>query len=690
MPFCRKCGEQIVGDAIFCVKCGTSIYSKDKDEKVSTDSDKIQEGQIDWADLDPGFIIDERLEILEKLSKLEYKAVYKVLDKEDNLEKTVRVLPASVVRDKAVLFEVRQETRMMISLEHPNILRVYDFVQTAGESYILTEYITGKKLNEIKNEYADGKLPEEQVKEYGLKIAEGMAYAHSKGIIHKELRLQSVIVTNEGVVKIADFGIAKLIRGEDKKKADEGDCNPQAYISPEQMKGELIKKATDIYSFGIILYELLNGKPPFSQGDLYRQIISSKPQDIDNVSDGMNKIIRKCLEKHPERRYESFSELSVSIYKGLLPEGEEKVSEDSGEIAEEGFQYRAKAKTNKAKLLLAGVIKYLLILVLLASAGYGVYRLIEYRSIYIEENLALAEKGMQEQNYTAAKEAFNNILSIDRKNSQALEGLRQIYVIEGQQRINDPNMVFVQGGTFFMGSNEGRDDEKPVHTVSLDDFYIAKFPVTQRQWRYVTGNNPSRFKGDSLPVENLSWYDIIAFCNLLSIREGLTPVYSINNSTNPSVWGRVPDSKNPSWDGLRADWDADGYRLPTEAEWEYAARGGNLSKGYLYSGSNNIDEVGWYINNSGGSTRPVGLKAPNELGLYDMSGNVWEWCWNIYGQYVSGHKSNPKGVQSGDYCVIRGGSWHDRPEVCRTTNRGYDDPSSRVSAGGFRYVRVLR
>lgn len=213
-------------------------------------------------------------------------------------------------------------------------------------------------------------------------------------------------------------------------------------------------------------------------------------------------------------------------------------------------------------------------------------------------------------------------------------------------------MVYVQGGTFQMGSNYGESDEKPVHSVTLDDFYIGKYEVTQAQWRAVMGSNPSRFKGDSLPVEMVSWNEVQEFIKRLNAKTGKT------------------------------------YRLPTEAEWEYAARGGNRSKGYKYSGSNKIKDVAWYIGNSGYKTHPVGTRKPNELGVYDMSGNVCEWCQDgyRYDTYSSSPQKNPQGPSSGPFWVLRGGSWYDYFFRCRSANRIYYGPDHRDIYCGFRLV----
>jgi formylglycine-generating enzyme required for sulfatase activity len=214
-------------------------------------------------------------------------------------------------------------------------------------------------------------------------------------------------------------------------------------------------------------------------------------------------------------------------------------------------------------------------------------------------------------------------------------------------------MVFVKGGTFTMGctSEQGSEclnSEKPSHSVTLSDFYIGKYEVTQKQWVHVMGSNPSYFKGDDLPVENISWNDVQEF------------IRKLNQQT-----------------GKR-------YRLPTEAEWEYAARGGNKSGGYKYSGGNNIGNVAWYKYNSGSNTHKVGTKSPNELGIYDMSGNVYEWVSDWFGSYSSGAQTNPAGPSSGSRRVLRGGSWYDYAEYCRVSNRGNRSPDDRYFNLGFR------
>ncbi|WP_461253939.1 formylglycine-generating enzyme family protein [Treponema sp. R8-4-B8] len=277
----------------------------------------------------------------------------------------------------------------------------------------------------------------------------------------------------------------------------------------------------------------------------------------------------------------------------------------------------------------------------------------------------------------------------------------QIGVIAGiiETPLSPPEMVYIPGGSFQMGSEEGDVNTKPVHTVTLSGFYMRKYEITQAQYQAVMGNNPSYFNSnpasgevqENRPVESVSWYDAIVFCNKLSMLEGLSPAYSISGNTDPSVWGTVPTSSNTAWDAVVIVNDSNGYRLPTEAQWEYAAKGGDGSPGnYMYSGSNNVGDVAWYATNSDSKTHEVGKKAPNGLGLYDMTGNVYEWCWDWWGIYSSETQTDPGGADFGENRVRRGGAATTNVYYVRPFTRGGAFPYSRdTSLCGFRIVRPL-
>ena len=229
------------------------------------------------------------------------------------------------------------------------------------------------------------------------------------------------------------------------------------------------------------------------------------------------------------------------------------------------------------------------------------------------------------------------------------DGQNKVYTVNGVSF----KMIAVKGGTFTMGATSeqtGADsDESPTHSVTLSDYYIGETEVTQELWSAVMGSNPSNFTGNmQRPVEKVSWNDCQTFISKLNELTGET------------------------------------FRLPTEAQWEYAARGGNKSKGYTYSGSNEIDDVAWHYFNSSFTTHPVKTKAPNELGIYDMSGNVWEWCSDWEGSYSSAAQTDPTGPSTGSFRVYRGGSWNDGATDCRVANRNYYTPAFTRSPLGLR------
>jgi formylglycine-generating enzyme required for sulfatase activity len=261
--------------------------------------------------------------------------------------------------------------------------------------------------------------------------------------------------------------------------------------------------------------------------------------------------------------------------------------------------------------------------------------------------------------------------------------------IHAQSENPAAGMIFVDWGGFLMGSEYSSYDnslEKPLHMVTLSPFYINKFEVTQKEWFDVMGTTLQQQRdisnkssdlcgeGDDFPMYYVNWYEAIEYCNKLSLKEELTPAYTINE-------------RDVKWDRK-----ANGYRLPTEAEWEYAAGGGRILSGnrrerYRYSGSNTVDDVAWYSSNSNSTTHEVGKKSPNTLGIYDMSGNVSEWCWDLYENYSSESQIDPQGASSGSYRVFRGGNWNNEAYNLSNTYRYRTSPYERNNNIGFRVVR---
>ena len=280
------------------------------------------------------------------------------------------------------------------------------------------------------------------------------------------------------------------------------------------------------------------------------------------------------------------------------------------------------------------------------------------------------------------------------------------------------NMLLIKGGTFLMGSpvnDLGRKNDETQHKVTVNSFYMSIFPVTQKEYMEIMETNPSRFEGDNLPVEKVSWYDAIEYCNRMSEREGLTPVYMINkDQRDPNNLNIESNHNNYNYNPDSLQWNviwnrnANGYRLPTEAEWEYACRAGTTTR--YWCGDDEIsllgninaadltfiermdkDDFEWLNFDDGHvSTSPVGSFAPNPWGLYDMHGNVYEWCWDWYDNYSNEAQTDPTGAVSGTDRVVRGGSWISGGQELRSASRGSLTPSLPLhlfSIFGFRVVR---
>ena len=238
-------------------------------------------------------------------------------------------------------------------------------------------------------------------------------------------------------------------------------------------------------------------------------------------------------------------------------------------------------------------------------------------------------------------------------------------------------VILIPGGSFEMGSAENEEMDEPLHEVEVSSFYIDKCEVTQEEYERVMGENPSRWKGGRGPVEQIRWANAAAYCNARSRLEGLRPAY------DPDTW--------------QCDFEADGYRLPTEAEWEYAARAGGKGDYSFGSSATKLKDHAWYKENCTRRPQAVGTKEPNAWGLCDMHGNVWEWCNDVYDEeyYERSPRKDPRGPETGENRVVRGGCWNSRPDECRSAYRQFENPGyTDVCFGkdthgfvGFRCVR---
>ncbi len=549
-------------------------------------------------------------ELLEQLGQGGMGVVYKARHIHFDEIYAIKRLWEQFSSNEMVLNLFLNEAKILRKLNHKNIVRVTDFFSLENQNYIVMEYIKGRSLDEvIKKEV--GPIRRERAINLFKQMLEGVAYIHnqSETIIHRDIKPLNILVTEDDIVKITDFGIAKVLdAGQNASTLVKG---TPVYMSPEQIiDPKSVDIRTDVYSLGMTFYEMLCGKTPFS-GDttttptaVYAAIMSGEVPPpthyYPGISDALSNFVMKAIHRDRNQRFSNARE--------MLRELEQ--LERRGETVFQGV---------------SGIIP------------------------------PFVPKQMHE-----SKNDFATVpTSVE--NYQSSPSPTQFRCTE---------MVIVEGGTFLMGSNDGMPSERPVHQVTIQSFFIGKYEVTQELWERVVGNNPSEFKGSRKPMESVSWYDVIEFCNKLSQMEGRQRAYSGNGSS------------------ICCDFNSNGYRLPTEAEWEFAARGGNKSKGYAYSGSNRLDEVAWYNVNSGKTTHEVGTKQPNELGVYDMSGNVWEWCWDWKGDYSLESKTNPRGDNPTASHVNRGGSWYSGAGFCRVAHRDAGSPVIKFNILGFRLART--
>ena len=596
MQQCIYCGTEIAENLETCPSCGMSLV----------------ESHI----LKPGTIIGGKYEVVKKLGEGGFGITYIVKNthiseteamKELFIKSTCGRASTSKTNKNHVYSSQKsdfeyykkkflKEMGVLSKINHKNIVRMYNTVLENNTAYGVMEYINGLTLKQKIR--AKGKFSEEEVLELLFSVGSGLKEVHDMDLTHRDIKPDNIMIDENGIYKIIDFGLVKEYQ---EASVTLSQVVSEGYSPKEQYrkKGK-ITPATDIYSLGMTIYSALTGElSPDNPTDRLDEDIEEEFQESINklkISNKIKFILKKMIALKSKDRYQNFNEIF-------------------NELNGRGVSHTAEQQTFPAKP-------------------------INYEDT--TEDKAESNNGgsfssdiKPEPNYEDTTED-NNKTIIDPK-------------------ILDMNFVFVKGGTFQMGSNKGGNDEKPIHSVTIDDFYIGKYEVTQKEWKAVMDSNPSRFKGDNLPVECVSWNDVQEFLKKLNAKTIMK------------------------------------YRLPTEAEWEYAAKGGAstmLSNQYEYSGSDKIDDVAWYGANSGGRTHQVGTKQPNELGVYDMSGNIWEWCsdWYDSDYYFVSPSKNPQGSSSGSNHVDRGGSWNSNDSSCRAAYRLSNYPSSRYDFLGFRLV----
>ena len=672
--------------------------------------------------------------------------VYRAEDERLGREVALKALPPEFARDPERIERFEREVRAAARLNHPNIVTVHEFGQGEGQHFYTMELMPGGDLKARIRAHPQG-MPAAEARPVALAVAQALAYAHRRGFVHRDVKPENILFDEEARPQLTDFGIARAMESGTRMTATGMSIGSPHYMSPEQAQGLEVDGRSDLYSLGVVLYEMLTGRLPFDAANTIAVALSHINDPVPELPPALaawQPVVDRLLAKSPEERYASARELAEVLAADTLPRAaatpavavrkevepfldapvrppstrvvpvRHKVGPTRG-LKESGTR---PAEISKRRGGIGAALAGAVLALAVVGIGYLALRdskgpervptdgggggkevrpapeglrlpsnpvnppeRIRYGSLTLEleprdarvtlpdiepryrPGVRLREGShrvvVRRDGYRDVTRTIN--VSGDTRVRIALELVQPVV----KSRVFDGiEFVWIPAGDFRMGSTSRHADseEKPVTRVRISrGFYLGKYEVTQGQWEGVMGSNPSRFKncGGNCPVERVSWDDVQEFIRKLNGKSG----------------------------GRR-------YRLPTEAEWEYAARGGTTADTYAGDLTNPrgndpvLNRIAWYRENSGRRTHPVGRKAPNGWGLHDMLGNVWEWVGDWYGDYPGGTVTDPSGPGSGSYRVIRGGGWTLNARYCRSADRRGYSPGGRNNYLGFRLLRT--
>jgi formylglycine-generating enzyme required for sulfatase activity len=707
-----------------------------------------------------------RYRILRRLGRGGMGTVYLAHDTQLERDVALKIPHFAAGESPEVAHRFYREARALARFDHPNICPVYDVGQVAGVPFLTMPHVEGRSLVEL---VTDPPLPQRQAAEVVCTLARALAEAHARGIIHRDLKPSNVLIKPRRELVIMDFGLARRVEAGDSRLTQTGAIlGTPAYMAPEQVVGDIVAQGPgcDIYSLGVILYELLTGRLPFvgTAAEVLDLIVAAEPPppsahrpDLDRR---LEAICHRAMAKKISDRYPSMAALAAAL-DGYLGDGQptEFVPEVSGAQTGRSLGVKEPAAATRRRrtptrwrgLIAPGLATLgLLGIALWVATDTGTVRieakdpnirvhvdgqkigleasspplrlrvgehhllvtrdnlLVETRTFHVRRHdQMILDVGSESEKDGVAKAEPLPAPSAAAPEKEIVPAPRPTPAVAAAEPVTpapvmapqpapttaakighepDPRppasnpappaslgraeaapppdsarpgkeqtsrigmaLVLISPGEFDMGSPiEAKvdDDEKPQHRVRISTpFYLSKFEVTQDQYRKVMGDNPSSFKGNGrLPVESIPRLDAIKFCNRLSEQEDFPPYYQVMGQEVTIRGG-------------------EGYRLPTEAEWEYACRAGRKTRYCFGDDATELGKYAWYDDNSKvgetWQTHPVGQKAPNAWGLYDMHGNVWEWCWDWYdpAYYKEMIYKDPAGPATGSLDVARGGSY---------------------------------